>query len=98
LFPRYIPCAISVLAAHLELLRMEVGRVLRIAANGGYRSPTHALATKASPHSWGTAANIYRIGDDFLDTQETIEKYIEVARRVLPHAWVRSYGDTPGHA
>lgn len=98
LFPRYVPCAISVLAAHLEMLRAEVGRVVRIAANGGYRSPSHALATTASPHSWATAANIYRIGDDFLDSQETIEKYIEIARRAVPHAWVRPFGDTPGYA
>lgn len=97
-FPRYVPCAIASLAAHLEVLRMEIGRVVRIAANGGYRSPSHRLTTKASPHSWGTAANIYRIGDDLLDSRETIEKYIEIARRVLPTAWIRPFGDTPGDA
>lgn len=98
LFPRYVPCAIAVLAAHLEVLREEIGRVVRIAANGGYRSPSHSFATKATPHSWGTAANIYRIGDDLLDSRETIEKYIEITQRAVPTAWVRPFGDTPGYA
>ncbi|HSL72353.1 MAG TPA: hypothetical protein VK864_19045, partial [Longimicrobiales bacterium] len=39
IFPRYVPCAVSVLAAHLELLRKEVGTLVHVAANGGYRSP-----------------------------------------------------------
>lgn len=69
-FPRYVPCAVTMLAAHLELLRREVGTLVWIAANGGYRSPSHALTEYASPHCWGTAANIYRVGDDYLDARE----------------------------
>jgi hypothetical protein len=96
-FPRYVPCAITMLAAHLQLLRNEVGRVVRIAANGGYRSPAHLLSRTASPHTWGSAANIYRIGDEFLDTREKIERYAQVARTVLPGVWTRPWGRGPGH-
>lgn len=98
LFPRYVPCALGVLAAHLELLRNEVGRVVRIAANGGYRSPSHQFSRVASPHTWATAANIYRVGDDLLNSREKIEKYIEIVRRVMPTAWIRPFGDEPGYA
>jgi hypothetical protein len=95
-FPRYVPCAITVLATHLQVLRDEVGSVVRIAANGGYRSPAHALSRLASTHCWGAAANIYRIGDEWMDSAERIEKYVEVARQTLRGAWVRSYGTGVG--
>lgn len=98
LFPRYVPCAITLLAAHLEVLRQRAGTVVRIAANGGYRSPGHALSREATTHSWGTAANIYRIGDDLMDSEDRIEKYVRLARRVLPGAWTRSYGSGRGDA
>jgi hypothetical protein len=98
IFPRYVPCALPVLATHLQLLRNEVGRVVRIAANGGYRSPSHQESRVASPHEWATAANIYRIGDDWLDSAEKIERYREIARRVVPTAWTRPAGDRPGLA
>lgn len=97
-FPRYVPCAVLLLAAGLELFRLEVGTYVHIAANGGYRSPGHALSRHASRHCWGTAANIYRIGDTFLDTQEEIEKYAAIARRVIPGAWVRPFGLEDGEA
>ena len=82
-FPRYVPCAITLLAAYLELFRERLGSVVRIAANGGYRSPGHALSTHASPHSWGAAANIYRIGSEMMDSQERIEKYGRLAEETL---------------
>ena len=91
-FPRYVPCAISVLAVHLELFRLEVGAPVRIAANGGYRSPSLAGADPASTHTWGTAANIYRIGDESMTAPETVERYAAIARRVLPAVWCRPYG------
>jgi hypothetical protein len=97
-FPRYVPCAIVLLATHLELLRERVGTVVRVAANGGYRSPSHALSGAASPHSWGTAANIYRIGDEAMDSEDRIEKYSRLARDVLPGIWSRPYGAGPGFA
>jgi hypothetical protein len=98
LFPRYVPCAIALLAGQLQLLRSEVGRVVRIAANGGYRSPAHGLARDLPTHCWGSAANIYRIGDEWLDTRARVEKYAEISRRVLSTAWMQPYGDMPGEA
>ena len=98
MFPRYVPCAIALLATHLEVLREEVGTVVRIAANGGYRSPGHRLSRAATPHCWGTAANIYRIGDDLLDERERIEKYSELARKLLPGVWARPFGAGEGFA
>jgi hypothetical protein len=97
-FPRYVPCGITVLAQHLQVLRDAVGRVVRIAANGGYRSPAHAFSEFASPHAWGAAANIYRIGDEVLDSEGKIRKYAEIARAALPGAWVRRYGTDRGEA
>ena len=97
-FPRYVPIAVTLLAAHLELLRLAVGTYVWVAANGGYRSPSHALTDHASPHCWGTAANIYRVGDDFLDTRERIERIATIATRVTPALWVRPYGAEKGFA
>lgn len=97
-FPRYVPCATLLLAAALELFRLEVGTYVHVAANGGYRSPGHALSRHASRHCWGTAANIYRVGDTWLDNQEEIEKYAAIARRVIPGVWVRPYGQEDGQA
>jgi hypothetical protein len=91
-WPRYVPCAVSVLAAALELLRREVGTFVHVAANGGYRSPAHRLNEHASTHCWGTAANLYRIGDDWLDDQGTITRYNRIARRVMPGISTRAYG------
>lgn len=95
-FPRYVPCAIALLATHLEVFRQEVGTIVRIAANGGYRSPGHRLSRVATPHSWGTAANIYRIGDELMDEGERIEKYSELARALLPGIWARPFGPGEG--
>jgi hypothetical protein len=97
-FPRHVPCALLLLAGALELFRLEVGTYVHVAANGGYRSPAHALSRHASRHCWGTAANIYRIGDTYLDTREEIEKYAAIARRVIPGVWVRPFGQEDGEA
>lgn len=97
-FPRYVPCAITLLAAQLQILRTEVGTIVRVAANGAYRSPGHAKSTVASPHMWGTAADIYRIGDELMDSREKIEKYIRVARDLLPGVWTRPFGQGAGFA
>ena len=97
-FPRYVPCALLLLASALELLRLEVGTYVHVAANGGYRSPGHALSRHASRHCWGTAANIYRIGDTYLDSREEIEKYAAIARRVIPGVWIRPCGQADGEA
>lgn len=97
-YPRYVPCAVALLAAHLAVLRQEVGTRVYIAANGGYRSPVHGRSRPGSRHAWGAAANVYRIGDDFLETEEALASLAETVRRVLPGVWVRPYGHGPGFA
>ena len=95
-FPRYVPCAVTLLAAHLEVFRNAVGVPVHVAANGGYRSPSHARSNPGSTHSWGTAANIYKVGDDCLDDREKIEKFSNLATNLLPAARARRYGSDPG--
>ena len=97
-YPRYIPCAVTMLAMALEVFREAVGGPVRIAANGGYRSPAHACSLSASPHCWATAANVYRIGNDYVDTVERINRYAEIACRSLAACWTRPFGRGPGHA
>ena len=91
-FPRYIPCATVLLAVALELFRDAVGTYVYLGANGGYCSPRHARIGGASPHCWGTAANIYRVGDTYLDNQDAIAKYANIARDVIPTVWTRPLG------
>jgi hypothetical protein len=95
-FPRYVPCAVTLLAVALERFRQTVGTFVRIAANGGYRSPAHRASSGATTHAWGAAANIYMIGDQMLDNQEAIERFAGVARSALPGAWTRPYGPGVG--
>jgi hypothetical protein len=97
-YPRYVPCAVTVLATALEVLRAAVGGPVRVAANGGYRSPSHAASRAASPHCWGTAANIFRIGNEYLDTEEKIQRYSTVAQKALAGCWTRPYGPGAGAA
>lgn len=97
-WPRYVPCAVTLLAAHLELLRQAAGTLVWVAANGGYRSPGHRLVDRATPHCWGTAANLYRIGDEYVDTQDRIERFASMATRVAPGLWARPYGHERGFA
>ena len=92
IFPRYIPCATTLLATALELIREAVGGYVYIGANGGYCSPRHARVGGASPHCWGTAANIYRIGDTYLDDAATIAKYAGIVRAAVPTVWTRPIG------
>lgn len=96
-FPRYVPCAVRILAFYLEQFRTAAGSSLHVSVNGGYRSPAHKLtAGTASPHMWGTAADIYRIGSTILKTKETIEKYNEIAEDVSDEVHVRPYGHVTG--
>jgi hypothetical protein len=95
-FPRYVPLGVTHLAAHLSLLRQHLGAEVHIAANGGYRSPAHALSARGSVHAWGTAANVYRIGGELLDSEAAITRYGGLVRRLLPGAWCRPYGGGPG--
>jgi len=95
-YPRFVPCAVTLLAAHLEVLRSQVLATVHISANGGYRSPSHRRSTPGSPHAWATAANIYRVGGDYMDTQERIEKVNGLAARLMPGVWTRPYGHAAG--
>jgi hypothetical protein len=95
-FPHYVPCAILLLARFLEDFRREVGAPVFIAANGGYRSPAHQIGSAKSIHAWGTAANIYRIGDTFLTEARPIEKYGAIAASLSPAVCVRPFGAEPG--
>jgi hypothetical protein len=95
-FPHYVPCAIALLATLLEDFRREVDAPVFISANGGYRSPAHQIGGAKSVHAWGTAANIYRVGDTFLSDARSIEKYRAIAVYLSPVAFVRPYGSQPG--
>lgn len=96
MFPRYVPCAISLMALALEQFRNAARAYVHIAANGGYRSPAHALTLHATPHAWGTAVNIYKIGDRMLDEQEVLEQYANLAVKSMPGVYVRPFGNKPG--
>ena len=94
-FPHYVPCAIGLLAVVLENFRREVDAPIFISANGGYRSPAHQIGGR-SIHCWGTAANIYRIGDTFLSDAKSIEKYGTIAASLGPIVFVRRFGFKSG--
>ena len=95
-FPHYVPCAIVVLARFLEDFRREVDAPVFISANGGYRSPAHGIGGANSIHAWGTAANIYRVGDTFLTDGRSIGKYRAIAASLSPAVFVRPFGHEPG--
>ena len=91
-FPHYVACATVLLARFLEDFRREVDAPVFISANGGYRSPAHQIGGARSIHAWGTAANIYRVGDIFLNDAKSIEKYGSIAASLSPAVFVRPFG------
>ena len=95
-FPRYVPCAVRVLAFYLEQFRREIGASVHIAVNGAYRSPSHKLSHTATPHMWATAADIYRIGTTILRGKESIEKYNAIAEDLSDDIHVLPYGHVTG--
>jgi Peptidase M15 len=95
-YPKYVPCAVRLLAFYLEHFRAAAGASVHIAVNGGYRSPSHKLSRNASAHMWGTAADIYRIGSNILKSKEAIEKYNEIAEDVADEVSVLPYGHVTG--
>jgi hypothetical protein len=95
-FPHYVPCAIVLLARFLEDFRREVDAAVFISANGGYRSPAHQIGGAKSIHAWGTAANVYRVGDTFLSDARSIEKYRTIAASLSPATFVRPFGREVG--
>ena len=95
-FPRYIPCVVRLLAFYLEQFRAAAGASVHVAVNGGYRSPAHKLASNASTHMWGTAADIYRIGSTILKSREAIDKYNALAENLSDDLYVLPYGHVAG--
>lgn len=95
-YPRYIPCAVRLLAFYLEQFRAAAGASVHIAVNGGYRSPSHKLSQNASAHMWGTAADIFRIGSTILKTREAIDKYNEIAEDLSEEITILPYGHVTG--
>ena len=95
-YPRYVPCAIRILAFYLEQFRAACGASVHVAVNGGYRSPSHKLSHNATPHMWGTAADIYRIGSSILKTKDAIEKYNDIAEDLSEDVNVLPYGHVTG--
>jgi hypothetical protein len=95
-YPRYVPCAIRILTFYLEQFREKCGASVHIAVNGGYRSPSHKLSLNASPHMWGTAADVFRIGTTILKTEEAITKYNEIAEDLSDEVKVLPYGHVTG--
>ena len=95
-FPHYVPCAIVLLARFLEAFRREVDAPVFISANGGYRSAGHQNGGAKSIHAWGTAANIYRIGDTFVSDTKSMEKYRTIAASLGPAVFVRPFGREKG--
>lgn len=95
-FPRYLPCAVRVLAFYLERLRDALGASIHLAVNGGYRSPAHKLAVGASPHMWGTGADIYKVGNVLVRDQATIETYNRIVEDVSDDLWVMPFGHEIG--
>ena len=96
-YPRYVPCAVALLAGQLEILRAALSATVHISANGGYRSPAHRRSMPGSPHAWATAANIYRVGTDYMDTRDRIERVNGIVARLMPGLWTRPYGNVAGH-
>lgn len=91
-YPRYVPCAVLPLASALAVLRQQLNQPIRISANGGYRSPSHGRSRPGSTHAWGTAVNICRVGDEWLDTQAAIGRVAAAASRAFPALWARPFG------
>src|SRR5207247_7489489 len=95
-FPHYAPCAVVFLARFLEDFRREVDAPVFISANGGYRSPAHQSGGAKSIHAWGTAANVYRIGDTWLSDAKSIQKFGSIAASLSRAVFVRPFGPQRG--
>ncbi len=95
--PHYVPLAVGVLARYLEDFREKAGgEKVYISSNGGYRSPAHRLTQSPGVHNWGTGANIYRIGDTYLNDEEKIVKYGQFFATLGAEVYVAPYGTGEG--
>jgi hypothetical protein len=96
-FPHYVPCAVVLLARYLEDLRRDADTVVFVSANGGYRSPAHRRNQPKSAHCWATAADIYRIGDTYLNDEKSITRYGDMAAALGPQVFVRPHVEGDDH-
>jgi hypothetical protein len=97
-FPHHVPCAILALARYLEDFRREVDAPVFVSANGGYRSPAHkSNQGRISLHNWGTAADIYRVGDAYLNDEKSITRYSAIAAALGADVRVRAYKEGDDH-
>jgi hypothetical protein len=96
-FPHYVPCAVVLLARYLEDFRREAEGVVFISANGGYRSPAHGRNKTVGTHCWGVAADIYRVGDTYLDDEKSITRYADLAKSLGPQVYARPYLEGDDH-
>ena len=95
-YPRHVPCAIRVMATYLERFRDLCDAPVFISVNGGYRSVRHQGNRVTNAHSWGAAADIYRIGSTFLSDRDSIEHYRSKALALGPEVTVYPYGHGEG--
>jgi len=95
-FPRYVPCAVRILAFFLQRVREVTGTSVHVAVNGGYRSPAHKMAMQGPSHMWGTAVDLYKIGQTILDDTQSIARYSKVLEDISEEFWVAPYGHEPG--
>ena len=96
-FPHYVPCGIILLARYLEDFRREADATVFVSANGGYRSPAHQRNHGKTAHCWGAAADIYRVGDTYLNDEKSITRYAELASSLGPQLFVRPYASGDDH-
>ncbi len=96
-FPHHVPCALLLLARYLEDFRREADATVYVSANGGYRSPAHQRNHNKTAHCWATAADIYRVGDAYLDDAKSVAKFAEIASSLGPQVFVRPYCDGDDH-
>jgi hypothetical protein len=96
-FPHYVPCAVVVLARYLEDFRREADAFVFVSTNGGYRSPAHRCNGSKSPHQWATAADIYRVGDTYLNDEKSIARYASIAQSLSSQVFVKPYAQGDDH-
>ena len=95
-WPRVPPLRGVELAAFLELLDARWARCT--SRPTAATAPRRTRCRPSQPHCWGTAANVYRVGSDLLDTPDRIERYAAALRRALPFASIRPAAGEAGAA
>lgn len=95
-FPHFIPSGVVVLARYLEAFRRKIDEPVFVSVNGGYRSPAHQRQRVASPHAWACGADIYRIGNSWMDSSKNVERYARLAESLGPEVRVKRFGHESG--